>query len=88
MIAVLAFLLFASRALKRILAPQHVRAGVGYATYDAPLEIEGQVDEVESARQGKINEKRIAMRNDIIENTKGDPKTTSNLVRKWLRESD
>ena len=87
-IAVLAFLLFATRALKRILVPQQVRAGVGYATYDAPLEIEGQVNEVESARQGKINEKRIAMRNDIIENTKGDPRTTSNLVRKWLRESD
>ena len=37
-IAVLAFFLFASRALKRILVPQKGRARVGYATYDTPLE--------------------------------------------------
>ncbi len=85
-IAVLAFLLFATRALKRILVPQQV--GVGYATYDAPSELEEQADEIQAARQSKIDEKRIAMRNDIIDNTKSDPRTTSNLVRKWLRESE
>jgi flagellar biosynthesis/type III secretory pathway M-ring protein FliF/YscJ len=86
-IAVLAFLLFASRALKRILVPQQVGAGAGYATYEAPLELEDHVDKVESARQGKIDERRMSIRDSIIENTKTDPKTTSNLVRKWLRES-
>jgi flagellar M-ring protein FliF len=86
-IAVLAFLLFASRALKRILVQQKAGAGVGFATYDAPLELEEQVNEVESARQGKVNEKRMSLRDGIIDNTKSDPKTTSNLVRKWLRES-
>ena len=87
-IAVLAFLLFATRALKRILVPQRVGAGAGYATYDAPLELEEQDDKVESARQDKINEKRISLRDGIIDNTKSDPKTTSNLVRKWLREAE
>jgi flagellar M-ring protein FliF len=96
-IAVLAFLLFASRALKRILVPQKGRAGFGYARYDAPLELEHeleqefeheeQISKVASARQGKIDERRISIRDGIIENTKSDPKTTSNLVRKWLRES-
>lgn len=87
-IAVLAFLLFAKRALKRILVPQQARAGVGYATCDEPLELEDHVDERESARQGKIDKKRVNLRDGIIDNTKNDPKTTSNLVRKWLRESE
>ncbi len=86
-IAVLAFLLFATRALKRIMVPQQVGERVGYATYDAPLELGEQGSEVESAREGKMNEKRISIRDGIIESTKTDPKTTSNLVRKWLRES-
>ncbi|MFQ5687243.1 MAG: flagellar basal-body MS-ring/collar protein FliF [Candidatus Scalindua sp.] len=88
MIAVLAFLLFAKKALKSVLVPGKAAAGVNYATYDAPLELEEQVDEVETARQGKINEKRVLLRDGIIDNTKTDPKTTSNLVRKWLRESE
>ncbi|MGR3176387.1 MAG: flagellar basal-body MS-ring/collar protein FliF [Candidatus Scalindua sp.] len=87
-IAVLAFLLFASRALKRILVQPQAGARVNIATYEAPLELEDQVSEIESARQGKVDEKRVAVRDSIIENTKTDPKTTSNLVRKWLRESD
>jgi flagellar M-ring protein FliF len=89
-IAVLAFLLFARKALKGVLVPRKAATAVGvdYATYDAPLELEEQVSEVDKARQGKINEKRIAIRDGIIDNTKTDPKTTSNLVRKWLRESE
>ena len=88
-IAVLAFLLFARKALKGVLVPrQAMAAPANYAAYDAPLEIEEQVSEVETARQGKMNEKRIELRDGIIDNTKTDPKTTSNLVRKWLRESD
>ncbi len=87
-IAVLAFLLFATRALKRILVPKQVGTGVGYATYEAPLELEEQVDKAESARQGKMNEKRVSVRDGIINDTKDDPKTTSNLVRKWLRQSE
>jgi len=87
-IAVLAFLLFAKRALKHVLVPQRAGAGVNYATYDAPLELEEQANEIETVRQGKANEKRILIRDDIITNTKNDPKTTSNLVRKWLRESE
>lgn len=87
-IAVLAFLLFATKALKRVLVPS---PQVGYATYAAPLELESgdeMEDEMAKARQGKANEKRVELRDGIIENTKGDPRTTGNLVRKWLREND
>lgn len=88
-IAVLAFLLFAKKALKNILVPRRATAGVNYATYDAPLALdEGQISEVESIRMGKVNEKRVSIRDGIISNSKSDPKTTSNLVRKWLRESE
>jgi flagellar M-ring protein FliF len=89
-IAVLAFLLFAKKALKSVLVPKRATAGAAanYAAYEAPLEIEEQVNEIDAARQGKMNEKRIELRDGIIDNTKADPKTTSNLVRKWLRESD
>jgi flagellar M-ring protein FliF len=87
-IAVLAFLLFAKKALKNVLVPKGAAAGVNFATFDAPLELEDHMSEVESARQGKMNEKRVSIRDNIISNTKNDPKTTSNLVRKWLRESE
>jgi flagellar M-ring protein FliF len=90
-IAVLAFLLFAKKALKSVLVPRRAAAAgpaMDFAAYEAPLEIEEQMSEVDKVRQGKMNDKRIAVRDGIIDNTKSDPKTTSNLVRKWLRESD
>ncbi len=87
-IAVLAFLLFASRALKRVSTPHQV-AQAGYATYAAPAALgDGSVDEMEAAKQAQENENRKAVREGIIENTKDDPRTTSNLVRKWLREGE
>ncbi|MCR4289877.1 MAG: flagellar M-ring protein FliF [Candidatus Scalindua sp.] len=88
-IAVLAFLLFASRALKRMSSPrQHVAAG-GYATYAAPAAIDNNTaDGIELTRQSKVDEDRVTIREGIISNAQDDPRTTSNLVRKWLRESD
>ncbi len=85
-IAVLAFLLFATKALKRILIPKQQQ--VGYATYNAPVEIEDHADEAEAARQGRMSEKRVAARDGVIDNAKNDPRTTTNLVRKWLRENE
>ena len=87
-IAVLAFLLFATRTLKRISVPQQ-KAAPGYAAYSAPIELEdGSMDAAEAAIQGKVDEKRVMIRDNIIDNTKEDPKTTSNLVKKWLRENE
>ncbi len=89
-IAVLAFLLFASRALKRMSSPrQQIAGGGGYASYAAPVAIDSNVaDEAELARQNKVDQDRIAVREGIVENANEDPRTTSNLVRKWLRESE
>ena len=88
-IAVLAFLLFATRALKRVSSP-HQQVAAGYATYTAPAEIEtgGVIDEAEVARLNKLEEQSGVVREGVIETAKNDPKTTSNLVRKWLRESE
>ncbi len=87
-IAVLAFLLFATRALKRMSAPQQ-NVAPGYAAYAAPIELEGGgIGAAEDALQGKVEEKRVLIRDNIIGNTKEDPKTTSNLVKKWLRENE
>ncbi len=87
-IAVLAFLLFATRALKRISTPQQ-KAAPGYANYSAPIELDdGGMGAVETAMQSKVDEKRVQIRDNIIGNTKEDPKTTSNLVKKWLRENE
>ncbi len=87
-IAVLAFLLFATRALKRISSPQQ-KVTPGFANYSAPIELEdGSINAVETAMQGKVDEKRAMIRDNIIDNTKEDPKTTSNLVKKWLRENE
>ncbi len=87
-IAVLAFLLFATRALKRISVPQK-RVAPGYATFAAPMELEdGSMSAAEAAIQNKTDEKRVEIRDNIIDNSKDDPKTTSNLVKKWLRESE
>ncbi len=90
-IAVLAFLLFASRALKRMssLQGQTAAGGGGYATYAAPAAIQNEVvDQVEAARMKKSDDDRIAIREGIVGNAQDDPRTTSNLVRKWLRESE
>ncbi len=88
-IAVLGFLLFAIKALKRISSPGQPVAAAGYATYAAPAEIENTLmNEAETARLKKTDESRVAIREGIIENATDDPKTTSNLVRKWLRESE
>jgi flagellar M-ring protein FliF len=89
-IAVLAFLLFASRALKRMSSPRQVAAGGGgYASYAAPVAIDNNVvDEAELARQAKTDQDRVAVREGIVESANEDPRTTSNLVRKWLRESE
>ncbi|GAX60049.1 flagellar biosynthesis/type III secretory system lipoprotein [Candidatus Scalindua japonica] len=87
-IAVLAFLFFATRTLKRVSLPTQPIAA-GYATYASPAEIEdGDEDMDESARNKKEDEKRLVVRDGIIDNAKEDPRTTSNLVRKWLRESE
>jgi len=105
-IAVLAFLLFASRALKRVMVPQRGGGRGGYATYDPLPELEEydeqaieqeldhelaheeRASKVASVRKGKIDKRRFALRDGIVDDTKADPKTTSNLVRKWLRESE
>lgn len=87
-IAVLAFLLFASRALKRMSSPRQQVAAGGYATYAAPAAINNNsADGIELTRQSKEDD-RAAIREGIISNAQDDPRTTSNLVRKWLRESD
>ena len=87
-IAVLAFLLFASKALKRMSLPQQ-KAQPGYAAFSAPIELDdGNVGAAEVAIQSKVDEKRVIIRDNIIGNAKDDPKTTSNLVRKWLRENE
>jgi flagellar biosynthesis/type III secretory pathway M-ring protein FliF/YscJ len=49
---------------------------------------EERASKVASVRQSKIDQKRASLRDGIVNNTKADPKTTSNLVRKWLRESE
>ena len=86
-IAVIAFLLFAVKALKRVMSPQQK---LGYATY-SPTELQDGFEGAEEIApedisRKKVDKKRIAIRDDIIKSTKGDPRTTSNLVRKWLRE--
>jgi flagellar M-ring protein FliF len=87
-IAVLAFLLFATRALKRISVPRQ-NVAPGYAAYAAPIALEGgSIGAAEETMQGKVEEKRVMIRDNIIDNTKEDPKTTSNLVKKWLRENE
>ncbi len=89
-IAVLAFLLFAAKALKRVsVSQQKTAASPGYATFAAPIELDdGGMGAAEAAMQGKIDEKRVMIRDNIIDNSKEDPKTTSNLVKKWLRENE
>ena len=86
-IAVLAFLLFATKALKRVSSRQP--DAVGYATYAAPAELnDGLVRETAVARDKKSDKNRAEIREGIIDSVKEDPKTTSNLVRKWLRDTE
>ena len=91
-IAVIAFLLFASKALKRMSSPRQQVAtapGGGYATYAPAPEIENTaMTEADAAREKKSDEDRVAIREGIVSNAQEDPRTTSNLVRKWLRESE
>ncbi|GJQ58274.1 MAG: flagellar M-ring protein FliF [Candidatus Scalindua sp. AMX11] len=83
-IAVLAFLLFALKILKKLLSQKST-----YATY-SPNELPSGEQEfsLEEAGRKKLNEKRIQLRDGIIRSAKEDPRTTSNLVRKWMREDD
>lgn len=90
-IAVLAFILFALRTLKKLSGPQ--QAGVGYATYQAAPEIEenfdfGDESTTDKKRREMAVKKRVEIRDGILAETKADPKTTSNLIRGWLREGD
>ena len=45
-------------------------------------------EEAEVARMKKTDEDRLTIREGIVGNAQDDPRTTSNLVRKWLRESE
>ncbi|MFQ5713232.1 MAG: flagellar basal-body MS-ring/collar protein FliF [Candidatus Scalinduaceae bacterium] len=85
-IAVLAFLLFAMRALKRLLGP---RQQVGYAAYAPPPELQdGSVGEEGSKKLGQdktSSERRLLLRDDILDKAKADPRTISALIKKWLR---
>ncbi len=88
-IAVLAFLLFALKTLKKLSGPQQV----GYATYEAPQALEEKLDlgletDIDKKRRQVVDKKRVEIRDDILTETKGDPRTTSNLIRKWLREGE
>ncbi|MDR4505507.1 MAG: flagellar M-ring protein FliF [Candidatus Scalindua sp.] len=83
-IAVLAFLLFALKSLKKLLSNKSP-----YATY-SPHELPGGEQEfsLEEAGRKKLKEKRIQLRDGIIRSAKEDPRTTSNLVRKWMKEDE
>ncbi len=83
-VAVLAFLLFSLKTLKKLLSHKSP-----YATY-SPNELPSGDHEfnLEEAGKKKLNEKRIQLRDGIIRSAKEDPRTTSNLVRKWMREDE
>jgi len=70
--------------LKKLMSQQ-----TAYASY-SPHELPqgGKDFSIEEASRKKVNEQRLKLRDGIIKNAKEDPKTTSNLVRKWLREDD
>ncbi|MCP5002664.1 MAG: flagellar M-ring protein FliF [Planctomycetes bacterium] len=83
-IAVLAFLFFALKTLKKVLSQKP-----SYATY-SPNELPSGEQEysIDEAGRNKLNEKRIELRDGIIRSAKEDPRTTGNLVRKWMKESE
>ncbi|MHC4182151.1 MAG: flagellar basal-body MS-ring/collar protein FliF [Planctomycetota bacterium] len=89
-VAVLAFLLFALKALKRLSVP---RPPVEYAAYAPPPELQdspgdpslGGKSQAETARDKSISEKRLLLRDSILDNAKEDSRATSNLLKQWLR---
>ena len=85
-IAVLAFLLFAMRALKRLLGP---RQQLGYAAYAPHPELQdGSQSEEASRKPGQdktSSERRLLLRENILDRAKEDPRTVSALIKKWLR---
>jgi flagellar biosynthesis/type III secretory pathway M-ring protein FliF/YscJ len=61
---------------------------MGYATYGAPPELQdGSQEEspAEAARNKTTHEKRLALKDNILNYAKEDPRATSNMVKKWLR---
>jgi flagellar M-ring protein FliF len=84
-IAVLAFLLFALKALKRLSMP---RQQVGYVSYAPPPELEDgsrQSETKETERNKVVTEKRLLLKENILSSTKEDPRATSLLLKQWLR---
>lgn len=85
-IAVLAFLLFAMRALKRLLGP---RQQLEYAAYAPPPELQdgsqSEEDQKKIGRDTAMSERRLLLRDDILSKAKADPRTVSALIKKWLR---
>ncbi len=85
-IAVLAFLLFAMRALKRLLGS---RQQLGYAAYATPPELQdgsqGEEGRKTLAQDKTSSERRLLLRDNILDKAKADPRTVSALIKKWLR---
>jgi flagellar biosynthesis/type III secretory pathway M-ring protein FliF/YscJ len=89
-VAVLAFLLFALKALKRLSVP---RPPVEYAAYAPPPELQDspggpslrRKSSAETERDKSISEKRLLLKENILDNAKEDPRATSNLLKQWLR---
>ncbi len=84
-IAVLAFLLFALKALRRLLGP---RQQVGYAAYAPPPELQdgSQSEDPKKLSQDRVvSERRLLLRDNILDKAKADPRTISALIKKWLR---
>jgi flagellar M-ring protein FliF len=85
-IAVLAFLLFAKRALKRLLG---ARQQVEYAAYAPPPELQdssvGEEGPKKTGQDKKSSERRLVLRDNILNKAKTDPRTVSALTKKWLR---
>jgi flagellar biosynthesis/type III secretory pathway M-ring protein FliF/YscJ len=66
---------------------------VEYAAYAPPPELQGSPggsslgskSQAETARDKSISEKRLLLRENIINNAKEDPRATSTLLKQWLR---
>ncbi len=98
-IAVLAFLLVALKFSKKLTGFQPKYATYspteltdGYDAYDDEEDEEDEEEERKdakmNARRNRANEKRVKIRDNIIKQTKEDPRATGQLVKKWLREGD
>ena len=85
-IAVLAFLLFAMRALKRLLGS---RQQLGYAAYAPPPELQdgsqGEEGPTKLDQDKTSSERRLLLRDSILDKAKADPLTVNALIKKWLR---